>query len=90
VFEDQPKRKRKPIDTSKAIPAADLLENLGALEHSSAGYILFYEVGQWPLAFEKLIAVVNLLSDEGWETLSIAPLGETGIMALARRKNTSE
>lgn len=85
MFEDQPKRKRRPVDVSKAIPAAELLDNLGALEHSDASYILFYEVGEWPLAFEKLMAAINALADEGWETLSIAPLGENGILALARR-----
>jgi hypothetical protein len=86
MYPEKPKRgESPPIDASKAIRAEIILHDPTLLDVIDRRYILVYAVGtQFPLLFQDLLQVLEIADDFGWDSVGMAPLGETGVYVLLK------
>jgi hypothetical protein len=74
------------MDASKPIKASELLENLDLLRDIAQNYILLSDSSLGG-TFLKMIEVINILDEYGWETVSISNAADGMTMyALVRRR----
>jgi hypothetical protein len=84
---DKPKRGETRVDANAPIPAEIIRETPSVLANIDQDYIIIYETcPTYPLLFKDMIGAINMASTLGWQTVSMVPLGETGLYALLRRE----